>query len=144
MAKQFSTFYIADRLYGIEVMKVQEITRELPMTGVPLAPNYVYGLINLRGQIATAIGLREMFGVKEEDTESKMNVICNVDGLLLSLLVDRIGDVMEVEDNQYEPPPKTVPNTIRRFMDGIYKTPNALLSILDISKVSEAIVKEAV
>lgn len=144
MGKQFSTFYIADRLYGIDVMKVQEITKELAMTDVPSAPIYVYGLINLRGQIATAIGLREMFGVQEGDSITKMNVICNVDGLLLSLLVDRIGDVVEVEENSFEPPPQTLPQSIKRFMSGIYKTPGALLSILDINKVSEAIIKEAV
>ncbi len=144
MAKQFSTFYIADRLYGVDVMQVQEITKELPMTDVPLAPVYVHGLINLRGQIATAIGLKDMLGAAEGSEPSRMNVICNVDGLLLSLLVDSIGDVMELEDEQFEAPPQTIPQSIRRFMGGIYKTPGALLSILDIGKVSEAIAKETI
>lgn len=144
MAKQFSTFYVADRLYGIDVMKVQEITKELPMTRVPLAPEYVHGLINLRGQIATAIGLREMFKLKEEKVDARMNVICQIDGVLLAFLVDRIGDVMEVEDRQFEHPPQTVPSDIRRYMNGIYKTPETLLSILDIERVSESIMKEAV
>ena len=144
MSTQFSTFYIANRVYGMEVMKVQEITRPMPMTKVPLAPSHVHGLINLRGQIATAIGLRELFGLENSVQEEKMNVICRIDGLLLALLVDKIGEVVEVEDSEYEDPPNTIPNNIRRFMDGVYKVPGALLSIIDINKISNVILKQEV
>ena len=144
MSTQLSTFYVADRLYGMEVMKVQEITKPLPMTKVPLAPNHVHGLINLRGQIATAIGLRELFGIDVGETSEKMNVICRVDGLLLALLVDKIGEVIEVGDDEYESPPNTIPGNIRRFMDGVYKVPGSLLSVIDIEKISNVILKKEV
>ena len=63
--EQFSTFYVSERLYGLDVTRVQEIVRDMQTTSIPLAPNYVRGLINLRGQQVTAIGLRELFGLTE-------------------------------------------------------------------------------
>ena len=87
---QFSTFYIADRLYGIDVTQVQEIVKPMAMTKIPLSPDYVRGLINLRGQVATAIGLRELFGISEAPPEFFMNVVCRLDGSLMSFHVDKI------------------------------------------------------
>ena len=139
--KQFSTFFIGDRMYGIDVMKVQEVTKSLVMTKIPMAPEFVYGLINLRGQIATAIGLSDLFEISEKDNNEKMNVICNIDGLLLSLQVDRIGDVVYVEEGQFEPTPETISPKVRRFMEGVYKLPGALLSVIEVDKLSKFIQK---
>lgn len=141
-SKQFSTFYIAGGLYGLDVASVQEVTKTLPMTKVPLSPTFVYGLINLRGQIATAIGLRDLFHLtKENCPEEPMNVVCKGEGLLLSLLVDQIGDVLEVDETLFEPTPDTLSESVSKFMTGVYKTPSALLSILDINKIVEALKK---
>lgn len=140
--KQFSTFMVAGSLYGLEVSTVQEVTKSLPMTKVPLAPSFVCGLINLRGQIATAIGLRNLFHIEaQENPLESMNVICKSDGLLLSLLVDQIGDVLEVESTLFEPTPNTLPVEVSKFMSGVYKTPGVLLSILDIRKIIEELQK---
>lgn len=142
ISRQFSTFYIAGSLYGLDVASVQEVTKSLTMTHVPLAPSFVYGLINLRGQIATAIGLRDLFQLnKSESPEEAMNVVCKGEGLLLSLLVDQIGDVLEVEQSLFESTPDTLSESISRFMTGVYKTPGELLSILDINKIVEALQK---
>lgn len=140
--RQFSTFYVSGSLYGLDVTAVQEVTKSLQMTKVPLAPSYVYGLINLRGQIATAVGMKELFGLNsgEAQTES-MNVVCNGDGLLISLLVDQIGDVLEVDENAFEPTPETLPSSVSQFMFGVYKIPGALLSILDVNKIVEVLQK---
>lgn len=137
--EQFTTFFIDDRFYGIDVMKVQEITRPLPMTTVPLAPDYVCGLINLRGQIATAISLRRLFGIPGNSPGEEMNVVCRIDGLLFSFLVDRIGDVTEVDHAMREHAPATVDAEVRKFIDGICRLPGDLLSIINIDKVSETI-----
>jgi len=137
--QQFSTFYLADRLYGIPVMRVQEVTRALSMTRVPLAPAYVHGLINLRGQIATAIGLRDLFATKDVAPEEHMNVVCNINGHLFSLLVDKIGDVMEVDEAEFERAPDTVPVSIKKFMSGVYKVKGDLLSIINVDQISEEI-----
>lgn len=137
MTKQFATFYLGDRLYGIDVMQVQEVTLILPITPIRCAPSFVKGLINLRGQISTAIGLRELFGLENEALTENMTVVCRVDGNLLSLLVDRIGDVLEVFENNYESTPDNVPSTIKKFMDGVYKTEDSILSVIGIKNLSE-------
>lgn len=135
-SSQFSTFTIDDKLYGINVKMVQEITKAMPITPVPLAPFYVHGLINLRGQIATAVGLRELFSLKSAEIgQSKINVVCKTEGLLLSLIVDEVGDVLELEESQFEATPDTVNHNVSKFMTGVYKLPNNLLSVIDIQKL---------
>lgn len=143
LPRQYSTFYVAERLYGIDVMKVQEITRALPITEVPLSPPFVQGLINLRGQISTAVGLRELFAISGQVPEGSMNVVCRVDDALFSFVVDRIGDVMEVEPGEFEPSPDTVPDSIRRFMGGVFKVQGDLLSVIEIEKLAAEILEAA-
>ena len=104
-------------------------------TQIPLAPGYVRGLINLRGQVATAIGLRELFSLSEDRTIEVLNVVCKIEGFLISFQVDQIGDVMEVEARDFEPTPNTIPESTRRFLSGVYKVSNQLLSVIDIDKV---------
>lgn len=130
-SEQLTTFYIGRDLFGIEVMQVQEVSINPQIVRVPLAPDFVLGLINLRGQIATALGLRELFGGKPNETGEKMSVVCKIDGNLVSLVVDSIGDVIEVKREQFESAPDTLPGTIRRYIKGIYKLNGVLLSVLD-------------
>jgi purine-binding chemotaxis protein CheW len=135
--KLFSTFIIVDRLYGIDVTRVQEVTKALPCTRVPGAPRYLKGLINLRGQIATAIDLRELFDLPSSTEEvEKMCVFCDLNGALIALIVDKIGDVMEVDSTSYEETPDTIPEKVQKLMNGVYKIPNDLLSALDIDKIA--------
>lgn len=137
---QFSTFYVSGRWYGLEVTSVQEVTQALPMTRVPLAPAFVRGFINLRGQIATAIDLKELFQLDHLSSEqASMNIVCRGDGLLLSLLVDQIGDVIELDDQFFEPTPETLLPSISRFMTGVYKTKQELLSILEVEKMIQVL-----
>lgn len=135
--KQFSTFYVGDRLFGIDVMQVQEVTNPLPVTPIPLAPTFVKGLINLRGQLATTIELRNLFNLKDTPPKTLMNVVCRHDGVLLSLLVDKIGDVVEVEEMSFEPSPDTISDGVRKFMQGVYKNPGQLLSIIEVPKITQ-------
>ncbi len=136
--RQFSTFTIDGRLYGIDVMKVQEVTKPLEVTLMRTAPPFIKGLINLRGQIATAIGLRELFGLSHDPSVQKMTVVCKVEDILISLLVDNIGDVVEVSEKEFEATPLSIPANIRSFMQGVYKTDTAILSIINL----EVILKE--
>ncbi len=134
-SRQFSTFTVDGRLYGIDVMKVQEVTKPLEVTLMRTAPPCIKGLINLRGQIATAIGLRELFGLTVDNSTEKMTVVCKVEDVLLSLLVDKIGDVVEVNDSNFEQSPQTIPGNIRVFMQGVYKTEDAILSIVSLDSI---------
>lgn len=136
---QFSTFVVAGRLYGIDVTKVQEVVKPMTMTRIPLAESYVRGLINLRGQVATAIGLRELFGLTAGSPTDPMNVVCRCNGNLISLLVDDIGDVIEVDLAAYEATPKTIPDSVRKYMDGVYKLKDSLLSVLDSDRLFKSV-----
>lgn len=136
----YATFRVGKRLYGIDVTRVQEITKALPCTRVPLAPKYVKGLINLRGQLATAIELKELFDLKVDPVAESMSVYCDIKGALLSLIVDDVGDVVEVDDSLFEETPDTVPRKIRSLMSGVYKIPGDLLSILEVDKITEMVI----
>lgn len=135
MEQQFCTFHL-DRLYfGIEVLQVQEVIRSQIMTRVPLATRSVRGLINLRGQIVTAIDLRERLGLPPlDDGREPMNVVVRTAEGAVSLLVDEIGDVLETEAEQYEEPPETLPAWARELITGVYKLPDRLLLVLDTEK----------
>lgn len=139
---QFTTFHIGENLYGIEVMRVQEVTGNLPTISVPLAPKFVRGLINLRGQIATAIGLRELFGISTQKIGNEVSVVCKIEGNLVSLLVDSIGDVMEIPESQFEPPPAVVPPGVKKFLKGVYKTEGSILSVVDLEELSKELSQE--
>ena len=136
---QFSTFVVHKRLYGIDVTKVQEVVKAMPITPVPHSPKYVVGLINLRGQIATAIGVMELFDLKKSSRPDMMNIVCNVENNLIALQVDEIGDVMEVQVSDFEVAPSTLPEKIRKLLAGVYKTDGALLSVIDLTKVAECL-----
>ncbi|WGL59130.1 chemotaxis protein CheW [Pigmentibacter sp. JX0631] len=133
--KQFSSFYLDNKLYGIEVNRVQEVVRSMLMTTIPLAPDYVRGLINLRGQVATAIGLRHLFGFLDSVPNEFINIVCKLDGMLISFQVDEIGDVIEVSEKDFEQTPQTVPENIREYMLGVYKISNTLLSAINVDSI---------
>lgn len=141
--RQFSTFSLEGRIYGIDVMQVQEVTKPLPITPIRRAPSFVKGLINLRGQIATAIGLRELFGLSGDGSLEKMTVVCRVDDVLLSLLVDSIGDVMELAESSHEPVPSTISGHMAGFIEGVYKTESSIISVIGLKKVTEEIAKKS-
>lgn len=130
--KQFCTFYLDNHTFGVKVEQVQEVFRYQEMTIVPLAPPVVRGLINLRGQIITAIDLRRRLGMEPlPEGKLPMNVVVRTEDGVVSLLVDEIGDVLEVPEDVYERPPETIPKKIRELVLGIYKLEGKLLLILD-------------
>jgi purine-binding chemotaxis protein CheW len=132
MENQYCTFHLGDLFLGIEVLQVQEVIRAQGMTRVPLAAPAVKGLINLRGQIVTAIDLRERLSLPPRaDGQQAMNVVVRTDEGAVSLLVDEIGDVLEVDEAHYESVPDTLPPAARALIRGVYKLPERLLLILD-------------
>jgi purine-binding chemotaxis protein CheW len=134
-AQQFCTFYLDGRYFGVDVRNVQEIIRCQPMTQVPLAPEVVSGLINLRGQIVTAIDLRTRLELQRRHADRlPVNVVVQTDDGAVSLLVDEIGDVVEVSQELFERPPETLKGKAREFILGAYKLKNRLLLILDVDR----------
>lgn len=132
---QFCTFYLDGLIFGVDVLTVQEVIRYQEMTRVPLASSVVRGLINLRGQIVTAIDLRRQLELRERPADQvPMNVVVHTDEGAVSLLVDEIGDVLEVSEESFERPPETIPGAARNLIRGVYKLKDCLLLILDTEK----------
>ncbi|MCC6136621.1 MAG: chemotaxis protein CheW [Candidatus Contendobacter sp.] len=136
LRRQFCTFFLDDRFFGVDVEKVQEVIRYQIITPVPLAPPVVRGLINLRGQIVTAIDLRRLLQV--EDTLADrlpINIVFQTWQGIFSLLVDRIGDVLEVDQSCFEHPPDTLEGIARELIQGAYKLQGRLLLLLNVEKL---------
>jgi purine-binding chemotaxis protein CheW len=137
--KQFATFFLNNLFLGVEVLKVQEVIRYQEMTRVPLAPSMVRGLINLRGQIFMAIDLRRCFEFPPlPEGRQPMNVVVRSDDGPVSLLVDEIGDVVEIEDDIRERPPQTVRGVARELVESVYKLKDRLLLVVNIQNALRA------
>ncbi len=135
---QFCTFYLDSLLFGIELRRVQEVLRYIGMTPVPLAPDVVSGLINLRGQIVTAVDLRRRLDLDPRPASiPPMNVVVRSEDGSVSLLVDEIGDVVEVDEDTFEPPPETLHGTVRNVILGVQKLKDRLMHVLDTEKACQ-------
>lgn len=136
LSRQYSTFSVGGFFFGIEVLEVQEVLRYLEMTSVPLSPGVIEGLINLRGQIVTAVDMRSRLGLpKRPEGETPMNMVVRSEDGAVSLLVDEIGDVIEVQAESYEPPPDHLPREQRELIRGVYKLEGRLLLVLHTERV---------
>lgn len=132
---QLCTFKLADYFFGVDVERVQEVIRHQEMTRVPLAGQEIRGLINLRGQIVTAVDLRMLLGLGEFSSgDEPMNIIVRDEGGAVSFQVDEIGDVLEVSDAAFERPPETLKGVARKLIRGAYKLDGRLLLALDADK----------
>lgn len=137
MTRQLCTFHVGELYLGIEVERIQEVLRGVAVTQVPKAPPEVHGLINLRGQIVTAVCLRTVFGLPADDRQHPpaMVVLDNGDELI-ALVVDRAGDVVTVRDDDFEEPPETLLDGARRLIRGAYKLEHRLLLVLDVEHIA--------
>jgi purine-binding chemotaxis protein CheW len=136
MSKQlFCSFHLGRLLMGVHVLEVQEVIRFQPMQRVPHAPPIVRGLINLRGQIVTVLDLRMRLGLPPcTSGDAPMNIVLKGDGATVSLLVDRVGDILELDDAQSEPPPETLRGKAKELVQSVYKLDSSLMLVLDIPK----------
>ena len=136
MANQYTTFFLGETYLGIDVLRVREILVRQNMTPVPKSPRSVLGLINLRGQIVTAVDLRDRMGMGSlDEVEEPMNVVIRTKEGPVSLLVDAVGDVMSVSDKTLEPTPDNVSGPARKFVSGVHKLDGKLLAVLDVDRL---------
>ena len=130
---EYCAFILNGLLFGVPIADVQEVLRYQAITYVPRAPNSVSGLINLRGRITTAVDLRARLNLpNREDGSDPMNVVVRSrDGEVVSLLVDRIDDIIRVSEEKFEAAPDTLSQSVRKLVGGAYKLENRLLLTLD-------------
>lgn len=138
MTKQFSTFYLQNLMFGVESQNIQEVLRTVELTEVPLAPKAIAGLMNLRGQIVAALDLRQRFELhdRQRDQPATGVVIRTSDGLV-GLLVDGIGDVIDVDESTFEESPETLAPQMRNVIVGVHKLEGSLMHVLDTSSVCD-------
>mgnify|MGYP001818421857 FL=1 len=136
--KQYCTLKVGDLVLGIEVGEIQEIRRDTSITPVPLSPTDIRGLINLRGQIVTAIDLRRRLGLDDADENAGfMTMVLGTVEEPLALVADTVGDVVEVSVGEFESPPDTLKGEARNMIEGAYKLDRELLLVLNLPVVLE-------
>ena len=132
---QYATFEVAGQLFGVPVEAVQEVLSFHEYTAVPLASPAVGGLFNLRGQVIAAVDLRVQLGLPARDFDGPaMNVIVRTEEESVSLLVDRIGEGVELDDDAFEPPPDTLTGPSRDLITGTFKLDGRLMLALDTAR----------
>jgi purine-binding chemotaxis protein CheW len=139
-AGKYLTFQMAKEVFGIEILKVQEIIGMMPVTRVPKTPEFVRGVINLRGKVIPVIELRRKFGMeRREDTDRTCIVVVQVAGaagtVTMGLLVDEVSEVLNVGQEQIEAPPSFGANVDTDFILGMGKVGQKVVMLLDADKV---------
>ena len=132
---QLSSFVVGRYLFGVDVALVQEIMRVRSITPVPLAVPEIAGLINLRGEVLTAVDLRIRFGLPVDPNRNPINIVVRVDDEPVSLLVDAIGGVVDVSTLPFQSTPSTVDSRTGAMIVGAYPMTDQLLLALDVPKV---------
>src|SRR5436309_2282045 len=130
--RQYATFEVAGQLFGVEVEAVQEVLSFHEYTAVPHSSPAIGGLFNLRGQVIAAVDLRVQLGLPRQVIDGPvMNVILRGDDEPVSLLVDRIGEVIDLDDNEFEPPPETLTGPNRDLVLSTVKLEGRLMLAID-------------
>ncbi len=134
--EDFVTFTIADQLFGIPVLLVQDVLSSYHITCIPLAPPEITGSLNLRGRVVTSIDVRIRLGLepRAEGAES-MSIVAETGGELYSLLVDSVGEVLPLSSANYERNPPTLDAKLRSYADGVYRLDDGLLVVLDVKRL---------
>ncbi len=135
-AVELTTFRVGDAIYGMDILRVQEINKLTDMTDVPQSQNYIKGIVNLRGQIVTVIDLSRKLGLDGCEVGSgTRNIIISSNDEYFGLLVDSIGDVVRAEWDRVEAAPANIGGVQGKFFNGVFKTERDLIGIIDVEEV---------
>lgn len=130
------TFQLENETYGINVMQVQEILRYSEIAAVPGAPDYVLGIINLRGNVVTVIDTRSRFGLMPADiTDNSRIVIIEADKQVIGILVDSVAEVVYLKKSEMEPAPHVGTEESSQFIQGVTNRDDGLLILVDLNKL---------
>lgn len=133
--EDFVTFIIANQLFGIPVLKVQDVLSSHNITRIPLAPPEIAGSLNLRGRIVTAMDVRLRLGLPPRERNVSMSIVAEHEGELYSLMVDSVGEVLALKSSDWERNPPTLDPKFRDYSLGIYRLDKKLLVVLDVNRL---------
>ena len=133
---QLVTFKIGDEEFGVDILKVQEIIRMMPITKVPNAPAFVEGVINLRGKVIPVIDMRKRFGMAASTHNDQTRIeVMDLQGQVVGFVVDAVSEVLRIKESTVEPPPPVVAGIGSEYMRGVGKLEDRLLILLDLDKL---------
>ena len=141
---QLVTFSIGEEEFGVNILQVQEIIRTMDITKVPRAPEFVEGVINLRGKVIPIVDMRSRFGLesKEHDKYTRIIVI-EIEMIIVGFVVDSVSEVLRIPANSVQPPPPVVAGMDSDYIDGVGKLDDRLLILLDLDSLLDNEEKEA-
>lgn len=133
---KFLSFFLGKEEYAIEILKVQEIIGLMPITPVPRMPDYIKGVLNLRGKIVPVMNLRSRFGLKEiEFTEETCIIVVQENQYLMGIIVDKVSEVADIEGSQIEEVPSLGAGKKSEYLSGIGKVKEQVKMVVDVEKV---------
>jgi purine-binding chemotaxis protein CheW len=133
---QIVSFRVGREDFGLDILRVQEIIRNQHLTRVPNSPDFVDGVINLRGKVIPVIALRKRFGLeKESDNTQTRIVVLEVQSMVLGLIVDSVPEVLRIARSSVVPPPRLGNGTEREYVCGVAKLQDRLLILLDVDRI---------
>jgi len=134
--RQFVKFTVGDNEFGVEISKVREVIKLQDMIKVPDAPNYIEGLMNLRGTVLTVYNLRKRLGMQDKEFDENCKIITvNHNDLLVGFTVDSVNEIIRTDDENIDDTPASVPNIDRKFISKVLKLDDKLMLVLDLANV---------
>jgi purine-binding chemotaxis protein CheW len=133
---QLVTFSIGEEEFGVDILRVQEIIRMMDITKVPKAPDFVEGVINLRGNVIPIIDLRKRFGMeaRERDKHTR-TIVIEINNMIVGFIVDAVSEVLRIPSDTVEPPPPVVAGLESEYISGVGKLEDRLLILLDLDRL---------
>jgi purine-binding chemotaxis protein CheW len=140
---EFITFYLDKFFFGILATEVMELKRGLKITPVPKSPTILRGIVNLRGEIVPAINMHKHFNLKSPcKGDESISIILKPDGMVIALLVDEVGEFLQLHVDTFEPPPKNFPQETLDLILGVHKLSDNLLIIVDATKIAPQLMQQ--
>ncbi len=133
---QLVTFNIESEEFGVDILRVQEIIRTMEITKVPRSPDFVEGVINLRGKVIPIVGLRQRFGMpsREHDNHTRI-IVLDLHGMIVGFVVDGVSEVLRINSDTVEQPPSLVAGIESDYISGVGKLADRLLILIDLDKL---------
>jgi len=135
--KQYVIFKLGDEKYGVDIMKVKEISEFKTSTKVPNAPYFIDGIINLRGEIIPIVNLKKRFNINNNDSVNSDTriIVININSRNIGFVVDEASEVLRINDNDIEPAPEIITGVDRQYINGVGKLENTIVILLDLEKI---------